>query len=394
MNHRFILYALSPLLYNLGIIFGIVALYPIFGLVGLAFGVVIGALGHVLVQLPFVVKSEYAFSLIPKIKWSLVQEILSVSVPRALTLSVNQIVLLVLIGMASVMAAGSVSVFQFAFNLQSVPLAIIGVSYSVAAFPTLSNLYAKSDQKGFNRQLMTALRHIVFWSIPIIGLIIVLRAQIVRVLLGSGEFDWSDTRLTAAMLAIFVVALLAQAILLLLIRAFYAGGKTFLPLCVAVTSGLLSIALAFIFRSIYINDLDIQLYLNELLRLKDVLGAEVLVLALAFVVGQFVQLIVLMLISIKVFKINYWPLMRLLGESCLAALAGGISAYVTLSFVVDGVNQETFIGILIQGATAGLMGVIAVILVYRIFNAPELKEIYRSFQTKILKTDIIAPQDE
>lgn len=224
MNHRFILYALSPLLYNLGIIIGIAAFYPRLGLEGLVWGVILGAMGHLLIQVPFVRASEYKFSLVKHVDWSLMREILIVSIPRALTLSVNQIVLLVLIGAATVMTAGSVSVFQFAFNLQSVPLAVIGMSYSVAAFPTLSYLFAKKDQVGFNKQLITALRHIIFWSIPIVALVVVLRAHIVRVLLGSGEFDWSDTRLTAAVLAIFVVSLVAQAILLLLIRAFYAGG--------------------------------------------------------------------------------------------------------------------------------------------------------------------------
>ncbi|MCA9361963.1 hypothetical protein KC906_01180, partial [Candidatus Kaiserbacteria bacterium] len=394
MNHRFILYALSPLLYNVGIIVGIVFLYPVLGLAGLVLGVVLGALGHLLVQVPFVVRSEYAFSAVPRINWSLMKQVLTVSVPRALTLSVNQIVLLVLIGMASVMVAGSVSVFQFAFNLQSVPLAIIGMSYSVAAFPTLSNLFAKSDHDGFNRQLLTALRHIIFWSVPIIGLVVVLRAQIVRVLLGSGAFDWGDTRLTAAMLAIFVVSLVAQAILLLLIRAFYARGKTFLPLVVALGSGAVSLGLAYVLRILYVDNLALQQYLDDLLRLRDVLGAEVLVLALAFVLGQFIQLFVLLLVSVRSFAISYRPLLRLVTESVVACLAGAVSAYATLVFVVDGVNQETFLGIMIQGAAAGLMGLVAIILAYAVVGAPELREIYRSFQTKILKTDIIAPQDE
>lgn len=393
MNHRFTLFALSPLLYNIGIILGIVLLYPVFGLVGLVFGVVLGALGHLFIQVPFVTKSDYAFSLVPKIKWKIIGSILSVSLPRALTLSVNQLVLLVLIGMASVMTAGSVSVFQFAFNLQSVPLAIIGVSYSVAAFPTLSNLHAKSDYAGFNLQLLTALRHIIFWSIPIIGLIVVLRAQIVRVLLGSGQFDWGDTRLTAAVLAIFVVSLLAQAILLLLIRAFYAGGRTMLPLFVALFSGLVSVGLAFWLRALYIEQASLQTYFNEIFRLRDVQGVEVLVLALAFMIGQFLQLIILLLLSVRAFKIRYLPLFKLFIQSTVAALAGATSAYVTLSFVVDGINQDTFLGILIQGVTAGIMGLIAVVLTYLVFRSPELNEIYRSFHARIFKTDIIAPQE-
>jgi putative peptidoglycan lipid II flippase len=392
MNHRFILYALSPLLYNIGIIFGVLVLYPAVGLPGLALGVVLGALGHLVIQLPFMFRSEFRFRFLWPFDWTLIRNVLAVSIPRALTLSTNQIVLLVMISVASLMTAGSVSAFQFAFNLQSVPLTIIGMSYSVAAFPTLSYLYAKHDQRGFNLQLLTALRHIIFWSLPAIGLIIVLRAQIVRVLLGSGEFDWGDTRLTAAMLAIFVLSLVAQAILLLLIRAFYAGGKTVLPLVVALCSGVVSVVIAFIGHEIYTSNPGVQIFLNDLFRLRGVPGAEVLVLALAFACGQFMQLLILMTLSVTHFGIRYRPLLIISLQAAVAGLAGAITAYVTLNTVVAGVNQDTFIGISLQGVTAGLAGLVAIVLAYAAMGSNELYEIYKSFHTKIFKTDVIAPQ--
>lgn len=393
MNHRFVLYAISPLLYNLGIILGIAVLYPLMGLTGLAIGVIVGAFGHLLIQVPFVINSQFSFSWARQIDWPVLRQILAVSIPRAFTLSINQIVLLVLVAMASVMTAGSVSVFQFAFNLQSVPLAIIGMSYSVAAFPTLSNLYAKKDQAGFNNQLVTALRHIIFWSLPVIGLVIVLRAQIVRVLLGSGEFDWGDTRLTAAMLAIFVLSLFAQAILLLLIRAFYAGGRTVLPLVVSFFSGVFSIALALIMKGWYEKSDVLRVYLDTIFRLRDVPGAEVLVLALAFVLGQVLQLLILMIISKKSFNVSYKSLNIIVLQALIAAVAGATSAYITLAFVVNGVNQETFIGISLQGVLAGLMGLVAIILAYLSTGSAEIQEIYRSFHARIFKTDVIAPQE-
>jgi len=392
MNHRFVLFAISPLLYNVGIIVGIALLYPFFGLVGLVTGVVLGALGHLMVQVPFVRQSTFSFSLVKTIDWKLLGKILSVSIPRALTLSVNQIVLLILVGMASFMAVGSVSTFQFAFNLQSVPLAIIGMSYSVAAFPTLSYLYAKEDQRGFNLQLLTAFRHIIFWSVPIISLVVVLRAQIVRVLLGSGAFDWADTRLTAALLAIFVLSLLAQAVLLLLIRAFYAGGKTLLPLLVALCSGAVSVGLAFVFRNVYFAHPELAMTMQNLFRLENVFGAEVLVLALAFMLGQFLQVIVLVIASRQTFSVSYSPLITLFYQATLAGVAGGLASYIALNEVVDGINQNTFIGVLLQGGVAGVAGVAVVIGVYKLLGSAELKEIYRSFQTKIFKTDVVKPQ--
>ena len=394
IGHRFVLYAISPLLYNVSIIFGVVVLYPLMGLSGLVTGVVLGALLHLAIQVPFVLQSEYRFGIIFKADWKLMRAVFAVSIPRALTLSVNQIVLLVLTSIASTMAVGSVSVFQFAFNLQSVPLAVIGMSYSVAAFPTLSTLLAKKKMHEFNHQLVTALRHIVFWSVPITALVIVLRAQIVRVLLGSGAFDWGDTRLTAAALAVFVVSLIAQSVLLLLIRAFYAGGHTMVPLLVAVTSSLTSVGLAFFFHLTYNINPFFKLAFERAFRLEGVQGTEMLVLIVAFAIGQFLQLGILMAVSVRTFSISYARLWRLFFEALAAAFAGGFSAYATLVFVVNGINQETFIGIFLQGLVAGIMGLIAIILVYRVFKAQELFEIYRSFHSKIFKTDIIAPQPD
>ncbi len=386
MQHRFVLYAISPLLYNVGIIVGVILLYPMFGLSGLAYGVVLGAAGHVVVQLPYLWRSDFRFKAAMQLDWKLIREISKVSIPRALTLSANQIVMFVLISVATLMTVGSVAVFQFASNLQSVPLAIIGVSYSVAAFPTLSSLFAKQDRAGFNLQLLTAFRHIIFWSIPIAALVIVLRAQIVRVLLGSGEFDWSDTRLTAAVLAVFVLSLAAQAILLLLMRAFYACGRTFTPLWVAIFSGSVSISLAFWFQDIYSNSLPLQTFVESSLRLSSVAGSEVLVLVFAFICGQFLQLFLMMSMSVRVFGINYSILHRLFWQAITAAIMGGAGAYVTLRFIVDGVNQDTFLGIFLQGGTAGIVGVVITIAVYYLFRSQELFEIYKSYKSRLART--------
>ncbi len=392
LSQRFVLYAISPLIYNLGIIFGIAVLYPIFGLVGLVGGVVMGALGHMLVQLPLILKSELSFGLVRQFDFILLRSIFLVAIPRAITLSIHQVVLLVLISMATLMTAGSVSIFQFAYNLQSVPLAIIGMSYSVAAFPVLANLFAQNKQDIFNIHVYTALRHIIFWSFPIIALIIVLRAQIVRVVLGSGEFDWNDTRLTAAMLALFIIALTAQSFMLLLIRTFYAGGNTRSPLIIALVGAGTVVSSAYLFLHYFTTSDVFRSTLEALFRLEGVSGTEVFVLALAFVTGVLVEMTILIVVATSMFGIKWEGIGRRLVEAISAALVAGISAYATLVFVVDGVNQETLIGILLQGGLAGLVGVVGAIMTYRLFKSKELDEIYRSLHAKFFKKDVIGPQ--
>ena len=392
LSQRFVLYAISPLIYNIGIIFGIAVLYPILGLIGLVAGVVIGALGHMLVQLPLIVKSELSFGLVRRFDFTLLRSIFFVAVPRAITLSIQQVVLLVLISMATLMTAGSVSIFQFAYNLQSVPLVIIGMSYSVAAFPVLANLIAQNKQDVFNIHVYTALRHIIFWSFPIIALIVVLRAQIVRVVLGSGAFDWNDTRLTAAMLALFTVALTAQSFMLLLIRAFYAGGNTRLPLIIALIGAGTAISSAYLFLHYFASSDVFRHTLESLFRLEGVSGTEVFVLALAFVTGVMVEMFILIAVATSLFGIKWEGIWRRLFEAISAALVAGLSAYATLIFVVDGINQETFVGILLQGAVAGIVGVIGAIVTYRLLKSKELEEISRSLHAKFFKKDVIGPQ--
>jgi putative peptidoglycan lipid II flippase len=392
LSQRFILYAVSPLIYNIGIIFGIAVLYPLLGLVGLVVGVVIGAFGHMLVQLPLIIKSELSFGLVQKFDFVLLRSILFVAIPRAITLSIHQVVLLVLVGMATLMTAGSVSIFQFAYNLQSVPLVIIGMSYSVAAFPVLANLFAQNKRDIFNVHVYTALRHIIFWSFPIIALVIVLRAQIVRVVLGSGAFDWNDTRLTAAMLALFMIALTAQSFMLLLIRTFYAGGNTRFPLLIALVGASTVVSSAYLFLDWFNSSSAFRSILESFFRLEGVSGTEVFVLALAFVTGVLVEMTILIVVATSIFGIKWDGIGKRLIEATLASLSAGLSAYATLMFVVDGINQDTFIGILLQGVLAGIVGVVSAIIVYRILDSKELDEIYRSLHAKFFKKDVIGPQ--
>ncbi len=394
IGHRFVLYAISPLLYNAGIIFGIAALYPAFGLAGLAYGVVLGAVAHVAVQVPLVRGSDLSFGLVRSINWSEIRSILHVSVPRALTLASQQVALAAFVAIASLMTVGSVSVFQFAFNLQSVPLAIVGASYSVAAFPLLAQHFAEQRFDAFRQHVLSAMRHIIFWSVPIIALIIILRAQLVRVVLGSGAFDWADTRLTAAVLAFLCISLFAQAINLLIIRTFYAGGLTVLPLVVSVLSTLAGVGITAWLYQVGAAEQTWFITMAEVFRVGDVAGAEVLLLAVGFVVMSCLQTVVLLVSAARVFSLPLGWLGVHFTRSLAAAIAGGAAAYATLNFVVEGVNQEVFIGIFMQGMVAGVVGVLAVIATYYILRSPELLEIGHSFKSRIFKTNVLASQED
>lgn len=394
MGHRFVLYAVSPLFYNLGIIFGIVVLYDMFGLAGLGYGVVLGASMHMLVQWPLMRGSDLSFGFTNHFSGDLLKRILKVSMPRAITLTLHQVTLLIAIMITGLLATGSISVFQFAFNLQSVPLAVIGASYSTAVFPFLADLYARGQQQEFVRYVTTALRHILFWALPAVALIIILRAQIVRVVLGSGEFSWSDTRLTAAVLALLSISLAAQAINLLLVRTFYAAGKTMVPFMVTLLGTVIAAASMYSLVRSEFSSSSLFSWLAEMFRVADVAQNEVILIALGYTLAIIIQVLVLFLVTVRTFSISVRWVPRHLLRTFSAAFSGGFVAYVVLQYMALIVDQNSFIGIFAQGLIAALSGIVAIAATYYVLKTPESHEIYRAVRRRFGMEKVVASQDD
>ena len=383
---RFYVYALSPVLYNIGIIIGIIFLYPSFGLSGIVWGVVIGALLHFLIQIPTVV--SLGFSLRPKLPVisSDIIKSLKLSAPRTLGLSINQLVLSFITALGSTLGQGAVSVFNLAQNLQSVPLAIIGLSYSVSAFPTLAASYVKNEVKVFLDHFSLALRHIVFWSLPATVLFIILRAQIVRVILGAGAFSWADTRLTAASLLLFSISIVAQGLVMLFVRAFYAAGQTYRPLIINVASSLVSIFSALWLTNFFRGQSLFKDWFLEVLKVPDVPGGGVLALSAAISLGSLVNVALLA----WYFKKNFMSfggskLRQSFRDSALSSVIMGAVTYYALKIFALIFDLETFVGIFLQGFLAGVLGILAwSFVLYKIDNK-EFAEIFSAFKRRIWK---------
>jgi putative peptidoglycan lipid II flippase len=384
---KFFVYAISPVLYNLGIILGIVFFYPNIGDLGLIYGVLVGILMHVFIQLPTVARHKMVPKLTLNLDWSSVREIILVSLPRTVTLASTQIVLLVLVAVASVLTVGSIAIFNFSYNLQSVPLAIIGVSYSLAAFPTLSRLFADGKTDEFLAQLITAARHIIFWSLPVIVMFVVLRAQIVRVILGSGQFDWTDTRLTAAALAIFAVSVLAQNLILLFVRGYYSAGQTKKPLFINLISMAATISFIFIFKTWFEMSEGFRLFIESLLRVNDLTGTIVLMLPLAFSVGMILNAVLLWIIFEKDFRGFSKTLWRTLVQSLTASLFAGYVAYVFLQLFDKNrlFDLDTLFGIFMQGFVSGTIGLLGAVLFLIVLRNTEIREVINAMKHKIWK---------
>ena len=391
IHRRFFIYAVAPVVYNIGIIFGIVFLYPKFGLFGLGWGVVLGAFLHFAIQIPFILNQKMLPRLHFPIKFSFIKKIIYTSLPRTITVSSNELAELFLISFAAFFIPGSISVFNFSFNLQSVPFSIIGVSYSLAAFPTLTRLFSVGNTDEFVEQMIVSARHIIFWSVPISVLFVVLRAQIVRTILGAGNFNWDDTRLTAAALAVFTMSLLAQNLVALFVRSYYSRGKTKTPLVMNVISAGVIILGSYFLVQLFQNNFFFRDFMESILKVSGIPGTVVLMLPLGFSIGVLINLVIHWIGFQRHFSPFSSPVLRTLFEVSGASIIMGYVTYKSLSIFDTVFNINTLFGIFLQGFLSGIIGIISAILVLYLLHSKELAEVWSTLHKKIWKAKVIVP---
>jgi putative peptidoglycan lipid II flippase len=391
MHKRFLVYALSPILYNFGIIIGILFLYPIIGIDGLIWGVVLGAFFHMFIQVPFIIQKGKFPKLTLDIHWNDIRKVVFISLPRTLTLSSNQLASFFLISLASFMTGGSISIFSLAFNLQSVPLSIIGVSYSSAIFPTLSKFFVEKNRKDFLEQMSNSAKHIIFWSIPMTVLFIVLRAQIVRTIYGAGQFDWADTRLTAAVLAIFIISVVGQSLILLFVRAYYAEGKTRKPLLINIISAVIIALLGYVFTKVFFSYPAFMFFLEDLFKVSGQKGTSVLVLPLAYSIGVFLNTVLHWYTFEKDYPGFTKPVLASLFQSFSASVIMGYVAFISLRFFNIFFPLTKAWNVFFQGFLAGIVGIVVGIIILKILNNKELQEVWQTLHHKFWKTRVVVP---
>ncbi|NVN97397.1 hypothetical protein HXX01_04195, partial [Candidatus Nomurabacteria bacterium] len=247
--------------------------------------------------------------------------------------------------------------------MQSVPVGIIGISYSVAAFPILAKCFSEKNMESFLNNILGAARQIIFWTLPVIALIIVLRAQITRVILGANTFTWADTRLTAAAIALFVISLASQSLVLLFVRGYYAASKTKKPLLINIFSSFMIIVFAYLILYIFKTHPYILSILEGVLRVSGVPGTIMLALPLAYALGSLLNFFLIWLMFKKDFlKDRGSMLFVTFLESSLGAITMGLFSYISLNFFSAIFDLDTFLGIFLQGFISGIIGIGAGVL--------------------------------
>ena len=240
IKKRFTIYALAPLFYNAAIIAATILGAERWGIRAPVAGVILGAFLHMVIQAPAVWALGFRPRPILSFKDPVVYRIYRLMLPRSLALGANQLQLLVFTIFASVIP-GAIAVYNLADNIQTVPTVILGNSLATATFPRLAHLY-DDNKDAFRGLLIKTIRLILVLIVPgTVGLFL-LRAQVVRLILGYGEFGWSDTRAVVDTVGLFALGIVAQGLLPLLSRAFYALEDSFFPMKVTLWSVVVGIA--------------------------------------------------------------------------------------------------------------------------------------------------------
>lgn len=366
---RFLAYSIAPLIYNLSIIVGTLILGAKIGVLGVVYFVVIGSFLHLIVQLPSAVKMGYHYQFMFNWNNPSVKRIFKLMIPRTIGMGMSQIMLVVYTAIASALTAGSISAFNFANNIQTMPTVVFGTSFATAIFPTLTTAIAEKNYQKYAFYFNRSVRTIAYLLIPISVIFILLRAQIVRLVLGAGQFEWSDTKTTALTLGFFSVSLIAQGLIPLLTRAFFAHKDTKTPMYISIVTVIVSVILGY--------------YLSQKMGVAG--------LALAFSIGSYLNALILYIAMKKLsgFSFDFSIVISVIKISVSAVVMGVVIWFLNHQLVKI-VDMQTFLGVLEQTLISSISGAVVYLGLTYLFRCEEIQwAIFRKISGTVLAEEEI-----
>jgi putative peptidoglycan lipid II flippase len=310
---RFGAAAFAPIAYNLGIIGGAVLLAVPLGVHGLAIGVVAGSIGHIAIQLPPLLRTGFRYRPTIDVADPRARQTLLLLAPRAFGLGVTQVIFVVVTSVASTLGTGAITILNFAWTLVLIPIGVVGVPLGAVVFPSLARDHATGSSDAYVSLVTRATRLIVFVMVPLTGLAIVLRREVVTILFDYGRYDPQVTETIATTLSFFMLGLVAHAILPVLARAFYAREDTATPVAAAVLTVLVNSSLAVLLAGPF-----------------NLAG-----IATSFTVAAWIEaLVLLVVLHRRLPALDLVPLGRLLVESALVGAVASVAAIAVLEVLL------------------------------------------------------------
>lgn len=247
----FLIPALTPAMYQFGIIFGALVLSPRMGIYGLAWGVVIGAVLYLLVLIPSLLKQKGSYTFTLGIDNPNARRVILLMGPRLLGVAVVQLNFWVNIRLASQMSPGSVSGLTYGFSLMLMAQAIIAQSVAIAVMPTFSAQHALGQTDEMRASLAASLRGVILLALPAsIGLML-LREPLTALLYQRGQFDERDAQIVSWALLWYAAGIVGHSIMEILTRAFYAQHDTKTPVIIGTVAMGLNVVFSIVFSKLF-----------------------------------------------------------------------------------------------------------------------------------------------
>ena len=354
----FLIPALAPVVYNLGILLGIVFLSPIMGIYGPAVGVIIGAVIHFTIQIPLLKSAGFKFSLSLNLKDSGFAKTLSLIPPRIASVLIANLVQTINNSFAILISTSSVIVLKFANQLQGFPINLFGFSIAAASLPTLSSEGESKDLTAFKKTFLTSFHQMMFLVLPLSMILFILRVPVVRIVYGVSNFPWETTLETASVLAIFSFSIFAQSANYLITRSFYALKDTVTPVFVAVITSIINVAFSAF--------------------LVVVLKYNVWAVAFSYsITSLFDMLILLYLLDRKIGRLGNKELFGPFAKISVSAILMGITLYIPIKLLDQVIFDTTrTVNLLTLTIIAGLCGVVTYLVFTKIFKVEEIELLY------------------
>lgn len=393
---HFIIWSLAPLFYNIGIICGVL-FYPQLGLTAVVLGVLFGALMHLMVQLPVLYKhgflkifsSQYKLG---KYQFNEMLGVLKTALPRTISLSLNNLVMLILIATATTMSVGSVSLFTFAYTIQAVPLTLIGLTFSVAAFPTLSKLFSESKNSAgdgsnqeftneFNQEFKQTARKIFALTTIVAFVFIVFRVPLIDLLLGSGAFTKYHVLRTGWLLAIACIGMVPAGMVQLYLRTFYATGNTRRPFIATLITGVSTIIITMVGLFVF-NNTDIDVWLAGVTGLI-ITDTNVLILMFAVATSSVINVLLLRSITKKYLGLNGTIDSKIVFKTLFITIFANAVAYAFYLYFINIVDFKISSHIIFMLCLA--LDAFMIYVLAKKLNLPEVYEYINVYISKIKK---------
>jgi len=350
-SKQFLAVSIAPIMNNLGAVFGLLVLTPSMGAAGVAWGAVIGAFLHCIIQAVAAYRVGWRFGKTAGYNHPGVRKIGRLLIPRTIGQSLTQIGQLVNVPIATRLGPSNLTIFRRANVLQDFPSSIVGVSLATVAFPTFVELLSAGKKEEFVKHFSQIVRQILFIIIPLTVLFIQLRSQYVRLAFGTEGVTWQDTIATAQTLGFFALSFFAQALIPVLARSFYAMQDTVTPVRITMVAVVLDIIGSIVLGTRFgVTGLALSFTISS------IINAGWLFIALHRRVGHLDEDTIII------------STMKIIGVTMIMAIAVQVIKPVTVSF---GFTLEQGIGVLVQGLVGSVVGILVYITMAGLFKLEE-----------------------